>query len=90
MSWSEAMDAMQKGRFVRRVSWEENAVFLLQLNDEESSAKLYCTSNAYQYFERRFDGELKFTKGFKSEDWEVFPYKFNFDNNQWYWVGYSI
>jgi hypothetical protein len=87
MKWAEAYDAMQKGRFIRRASWEENAVIRLFYKDEDSTSYFHCTSQTYQYLDEQPDGGYKFKAISSGDDWEIYPYKYNFDNNSWYWVG---
>jgi hypothetical protein len=87
MTWSEAYEAMRNGRYMRRASWEENAVIRIFKKDGDNKSYLYCTPKTYQYFDQHEDGGYTFKDKISGDDWEIFPYKYNFDNNTWYWVG---
>jgi hypothetical protein len=88
MTWSKAYDAMQKQRFIRRASWEENAVMLLYIDDEGLEEYFYVTELAKQYFDKQASGGYIFKKDqHPSDDWEIYPYQYNFDNHSWYYVG---
>jgi hypothetical protein len=87
MTWSKAYDAMQKGRFIRRVSWEQHAVIRLFYKDEDSTSYFHCTPKTYQYLDEKNDGGYTFKDISPGDDWEIYPYKYNFDNHSWYYVG---
>jgi hypothetical protein len=88
MKWPEAHDAMQDGRYVRRASWNEAAVIRMFTDDETLKDYFYATSTAKQYFDKQSDGRYMFKKDqHPSDDWEIFPYDYNFDNHSWYYIG---
>jgi hypothetical protein len=88
MTWAKVYDAMQDGRYVRRASWDESAIIRIFIDDETMKSWFYATSSAKQYFVEQPDGGYRFNEEqHPSDDWEIVPYLYNFDNSSWYYVG---